>query len=587
MIIRKNLSIFFRNKSSSIIMVLGTFLILFALVSFFSEDSQVVHVSYFLNQSSETSEAIISLLADSGFILHEFPTEEGCVSSVSEGKSKICLSFPDNLEISEDYNESLFFYIDTSRINVVYYILDQVMSEFSEYSSRQRHRLIGDMLLAIDNVSGMLDEAEAQLREVSKDLESAQESLLDLQSELSGIDVSYPNLNALNFSQSASSLITRFRQASSNSNKFRRLSQGLISAMEDCGCDVNQSYRDTLNQTSVSHFEVLNNSDSLIKSLSANVNSFTKFYSDSTKSFDDIEKMKKSVSSDIKGLLDLVDDALTEISLVSKALKDSNAEFERLEIRKAEKILEPISTSIVPVTESSKLGIAIPSVFLILLASSSLLFSSSLVIFNRDSRGGLRETLSHKPRLFFYFSILASSLILVIGQALVFMLVVVILLSLSLNVFLMLAFVSACSAILFSFGGILIGNISDSKEMAFFFSIVVTLILLVLSGEILPVEFIAEPFQSLIVYNPYEVLRASLHRIIIHGATGFDEMLFDFAYIGILAAVLLFLSFFSFSTFRKLRTSRLYKKERKPAPKKTVKEGKAVRKRAVKDKRKK
>jgi hypothetical protein len=568
MIIKKNLRIFFRNRSSSVIMVLGTFLVLFALVSFFSEDSQVVHVSYVVNQTSNVSDNILLLLSGSGFTLHNFSTSEECISSVTEGTSKICLSFPDNLTVSEDYNESLVFYIDSSRINVVYYILDQVMSEFSEYSTIQRHRLVSDMLTAIDDVYAMLEAAESQAEAIEENFAEVEKSLLLLKADIAKIDVSYPSLNTLNLSRSASVLITRFRQASLNSNRFRRLSESLIEEMDECGCLVNQSYLDTLNKTYVSHQETLNGTEAVIKTLSSNVNSFTKFYTDSTKSLDELKKLKKAIDSDIKDALELVNQSQHDLASLLNTIKNSKAEFDALEIRKAERILDPISAEIVPIADSSRLGIAIPSVFLILLVFSSLLFSSSLVIFNRDSRGGLRETISPKPRGLFYFSILASALVLVVSQALVFMVVVALLLGLSLVVFLQLALVSVCTALFFIFAGILIGNASDSKEMAFFISIVVTLILLLLSGEILPVEFISESLQSAIAHNPYEVFRSSFYRIIIHGEVGLAGLFSGYASIYIGAAVLALFSFYTFSTFRKLKTSRLYGKAKKPQPQK-------------------
>src|SRR3989344_9175640 len=195
-IIKKNLKLLIRSKSSALIILLGPLALMLLIGLAFNTSSLFdIKIGTYSKGYSELSDSIIEKLQDEQFKVIKVESEEKCVSMIKAGDIHVCTIFPPDLSLKT--NDKIIFHVDKSRINFVYIILDRISSKIATKSTELSTALTSRLLTSLNNVDTKLTEKSGSVTSLSASLTESRNSVNDIIDELNSL-----NLNSSgNFSE--------------------------------------------------------------------------------------------------------------------------------------------------------------------------------------------------------------------------------------------------------------------------------------------------------------------------------------------------------------------------------------------------
>jgi len=150
-LIKKNLKILLRSKSSALIIILGPLLIIFLVgIAFDNNSLYRINLGAYSQTYSDLSNAFITDLDQSGFSLNKYVSEDSCIEGVRRGEVHICMVFSPAFAINSDQNNKILFYADLSRVNLIYNILDTASKRIALKSSEISMNLTDELIAALE-----------------------------------------------------------------------------------------------------------------------------------------------------------------------------------------------------------------------------------------------------------------------------------------------------------------------------------------------------------------------------------------------------------------------------------------------------
>ena len=186
-IIKKNFKLILRSKSSSLIVLLGP-LIIIVLVGTAYNTSNIydIRVGVYSSEYSELSDSVLGQLGDQQFSIKKFNSEEECISNIKTAETHVCAIIPANLQVSTQ--EPINFYVDQSRVNLVWIIIDALSSKVESKSSEISLQLTNSIITALDDTKNTIGQNEEQLNNIVSGNEDALTSIEEVTTSLSLIN---------------------------------------------------------------------------------------------------------------------------------------------------------------------------------------------------------------------------------------------------------------------------------------------------------------------------------------------------------------------------------------------------------------
>jgi predicted PolB exonuclease-like 3'-5' exonuclease len=185
-IIKKNFRLLTRSKSSALIVLLGPLLLILLISMAFNTTSLYdIKIGTYSGEYSELSNDIIEKLNQDEFNVVKMNSQDECINSIKSNDLHVCAVFPDNLGVNSD--EGIQFYVDQSRMNLVYIIINSVSTKVSVTSTELSTALTNTLLNSINTADTKISEMSGIVKQLSVDLEEVKENVGDVQSVLSDI----------------------------------------------------------------------------------------------------------------------------------------------------------------------------------------------------------------------------------------------------------------------------------------------------------------------------------------------------------------------------------------------------------------
>jgi len=149
-LVRKNIKLIIRSKSSSLIVLLGPLLII-ALVGTAYNTSNIydIRIGAYSESYSELAESILDELGSKQFTVVKLDGREECISSLKSAEIHVCALIPADLESGG--LEPIEFQVDQSRVNLVWIIIDAVSTKVSSKTTELSLELTSSILSALTN----------------------------------------------------------------------------------------------------------------------------------------------------------------------------------------------------------------------------------------------------------------------------------------------------------------------------------------------------------------------------------------------------------------------------------------------------
>ncbi|MBR9700372.1 hypothetical protein GOV11_00730, partial [Candidatus Woesearchaeota archaeon] len=187
----KNFKLLFRNKESAYTIVFGPLLIIL-LVSFAfmgASDEYTISVGIYDPGQTDLAAKSVNTLNKNNYLVSTYPRNESCIDSVRTGNTHACIVFSE-VEAG-DGTVPVTFYLDLSRINIAYQIIDDLSGEMDIQADAISKELASGTLTRIETAQGLLEEPLDNIPEVLDMLAELEDQLSQVQTAVSAIPSDY------------------------------------------------------------------------------------------------------------------------------------------------------------------------------------------------------------------------------------------------------------------------------------------------------------------------------------------------------------------------------------------------------------
>jgi ABC-type multidrug transport system permease subunit len=551
-IIQKNLKLLIRSKSSALIIILGPLLVIFLVgIAFGNISKYSLNIGTYAESYTDITNSFVEKLREKEFRVQKLDTEELCVEQIKLGKLHTCIIFPPGLTLESDKVNEIIFYVDYSKVNLIWMILETLSTKLEEQTTE----------LSLDLTTNLLNKLET----TRKELEGKKPTLLSLETD-----------NQLLANQIAlldQQIKLRIPELKSTSDEIKNYILTKIDYAKNEISSIN------------SKIDSLNISNSTKNSLISQVNSInTYLYNIQSK----IDGASETDLARIKEITEELDSSLNDIYLtLSATSSQAGARIEELQnsvdkiynnleavkIKDAATIVSPITTQIKTVIpEKSYLNYLFPPLIVLVVMFISILLSTTLVMMEKHSAAYFRNFITPTRDIIFILATFLTNMLLVIIQLIIIIII-------SINFFKAQILSSLSTAIpamllittFFTFIGMFIGYLFTSEETATLASISLGSIFLFLSDIILPLESMPAYIRNIARFNPFVIGENLLRKAVLFQAK-FSVLANDFYLLLTYSAVLFIFIWISQKIIRKHLMHRLvYLKHKRAKAAKTQK----------------
>ena len=262
-IVNKDLKIFTRPKFPAFIIILAPVLIiLLAGLLFNSSGLSGVIVAVYSDSYTDLTEDILKEFEGQNFAINKFSSQQECIDSVKLSKTQICVIFPDDL-YETGSSENVVFYVDQSRINLAYSLVNEVESKVSSKASNLGVALAQDLIDTLESAKNILPQQKTEISDSITNLNQINEKA---STTFSSSDID----NILNYLNDAKDLLNDSEAGDDITAAIKLLESVKVQVSDDLNNIENQSEEAILILKGVSSdLDVLINSISEINVLEA------------------------------------------------------------------------------------------------------------------------------------------------------------------------------------------------------------------------------------------------------------------------------------------------------------------------------
>jgi ABC-2 type transport system permease protein len=529
-IIKKNLRLLIRSKTSALIVVLGPLLIiLLAGLAFDNVNTYRLTLGAYSGSYNNLSDSFIYSLARNEFKVLKYPSLDDCVGDVKQGVIHSCLVFSDDFELGNNMKNEISFYVDPSKVNLIGTLLETMSKRVSLRKGELSLNLTEVLVDNLNKIGNLVGQERVTLIELTTQNDEAAQT----------IEQTAKVVNRMNFN-----LTLTDAEIMNMSNTLDNLSAA-VSGMEGIANDsIGEAYEyisnvdDLVESSSLSAEEkasitsslvtALNNLDDLegeLNSTSFNssrdlnsLQSITKTVVDSLNSTREnliLAKRDRAMAIvNFQAIDESLNQSLARILKLQNAFNQIDHSIKGIKVTEPGTIVNPVTTTINPVaSETSYLNYIFPSLIILIIMFTGILLPSTLIQIEKNSKAFFRNFMAPVSDIVHIIATLATSFLLLAVQVIIVLLIAMIFFSQQvfsgiLGTILVLLF----SIAVFVSLGMLIGYVFKSEETTLLASISVSSIMLLISDLILPIESMPSYIAFLAEYNPFVICSSLLKK---------------------------------------------------------------------------
>ena len=523
---KKNLKLLVRSKTSALVIFFAPLLIILLLgLSYNTSSKYGLNIGIYAPVFSDDVNALMATLQEQEFKIIKYEASaDACVEDLKRGFVHTCLSVPENLKVEENQQKEITFYVDPSKINLVWKIQETLGDKFNLKSQEITKELTGNILTSLSDTKTKLDERTGELSAVKDKSAAASTSAQTVSQQLSSLDLSAPqagyNPQALaDFKSSLSSEVQNSLDEVENSRE----------AVEAANISGDSSILSGLNQieTKLQNINVLinggsavgnetgsNSSGAAAESLSSLLTLLEQDLAATKNKLAAASQAVAASSSELSSVSQSMQESVSALEGVRQKLGEMKSTLETQKVTDAGVITSPLITKIERVGEGNTyLNYMFPALLVLVVMFSSLLLGTTLVMMEKNSPAFFRNYFLPLRKGTFVISTFFTTLLITLVQITIILGVSVGFLKENPVHMLPVAGILLLSSSVFSFLGMGIGYMFRSEETGTLASISTGSLLLFLSGVVLPIESISPAIREATAFNPFVVSEKIIREI--------------------------------------------------------------------------
>lgn len=539
-LVKKNIKMLVRAKSSALIIVLGPLLIiLLAGLAFDNSDLYSVKIGAFSESYNDVSNSFIEKLSQKQFKVVRYPDTATCTKGIELGEVHTCIVFSPDFEIASNNSNKITFFVDYSKINLVWTILNVMTARLSEKSMELSKNLTTILVNALEFSSKEISGKKSSLVQLTTSNDEMGRRVTDVSVRLEevnlGFDMNEVGVNDLESSknkvkhwvdnslsigkqslQKAKSYIDTAGESLPSSSLSDAAKQNLLASLQESVADIadlEDKLKTTENLVSTENAEFEEAVDKIVGKLTQ-----TKAQLDSA------VQERDSMLDEIAMIRDQLDASLKNLLNVQKTFNNIENVIRAVEVKDPEALAQPIVTEIKPITSGKTyLNYVSPTLIVLVLLFTALLLAPTMIMLEKTSSAYFRNYMMPVKDIIFILATFFSCYFLMFVQLIIILAIAAIFFSSQIftgfhyTILVLIVLITA-----FTFLGMIIGYLFNSEETAALAGISAGSVLLFLSDVIIPIESMPPPLLSIAEYNPFLIGSDLLRSTMIYNASFVD-----------------------------------------------------------------
>lgn len=521
-IIRKNLLLLLRSRSSAFVIIFGPlFIILLIGLAFTTPSSYDLVVGYYAPEDSVLMNRFVQNMQASGFLVEGFESVAECTNRMELGSVQSCIVFPEDFRIANNHTNELVFFVDPSRTNFVYQIIESVSSNVGLESTQVSEDLTNDILEVMWSTEEGVDEALAQVIKLKTQFSPLDSAIDQAASDLEGIDLESQEVQTTDLQGQYKSLMVVMDELREESDDLMGDGRSLVNQLQlDAYVHEELSdFNDSLNSFSTFLDDNEQSGQGVEEAFLSSVDDLESSLGDLSEKFSDAGSDRDDVVEQIESLKGMTASLKDGLDDVKSQLESVNAGIDTLKVTSSDTISRPITTKIEHLTtRSNKLSYMFPYLLMLVVLFIGLLLSGTLVVMEKRSKSSFRTFCTPtSDGMFITGNFLTSFIVLVVQMGLLLGFAYYFLgpsLLGNIKVSLFLLFLGVVFFILL---GMALGYLFSTQEAVTMVAISLGSIFLFLSNLILPLETLSEQLRYFTSFNPYVITSEALRKAMLFG----------------------------------------------------------------------
>ena len=520
-ILKKDIKIIGRTKTSAAAVILGPLLVVLLVgLAFNTPNLYELNVGITGNTNLDIYQSIKNGLTSKNYLVLETNSETECIEKIKRGVIHTCIIIPQDFSI--EGNNQIKFYVDNSRPNLVWKVIDSVSEETSLRAEELSYQLSSELLGVINKINGWANEGIAKTISLKQELTTIKEELSNTNADLSTIDLSTVTLDYSEIDSVISDIKSAVIDVKDEIND--KVSDILN---DDNATSSIKSKARVINETIMNYCEDMlgtckeNSTGGLIGDLNNALDNLNEQLDNINNDINDVNEKIGNNREKINNVISEIDDAISSIDSIKAKLEGMTSEIDSIKIKSAEKISKPIVTKIETVaTEGTQILYMTPYLLMLLVMLVSLLLSGTIIVIEKNSRAMFRNyTTPTKGAIFIAGHFLSSLIIVFLEIAIISGIVYPFIGKVIFQNVLKVIPIVLFTAMFFILLGMLIGYIVKAQEGLTIGTLSAGTIFLFLSNLVLPLESMTKTLRSIANYNPYVLASEACRKVMLFNAS--------------------------------------------------------------------
>ena len=512
----KNLKILIRAKGSALIVIFAPLLIILLLgLSYNTAGKYGLTLGLVSPTISDDVAAFKQLLEADGFTVFPYEGDSApCLEDIKSGVVHTCILVPESLRVESNQQKEVTFYVDPSKINLVWMVQETVKEKFNLKSQELSQVLTQDILSRLMSTKDALAQHLTTIQSLKEKVSSAVTSLGTAQEKLAGMDLIPPNA-AINVSSTV--LLANLTGSADAALDFI---QDAKSAVGSAGIEdeaKEDEIKSLLNDAkkeldAIKNLAAGNSTDTL----TAVLTTLEKQVEDATMKLSAAGATRDEAKNSVGEVVSVLQGVVSSLDSLYASLNEVYATLAGQKVTEAETISAPIVTKIEPVAqESTYLSYLFPALLVLIVMFSSLLLGTTLVLMEKHSPAFFRNFFLPINRATFIATTYFTNMILAFIEIVIVLGIALFFLENAIPAIFPVALILLIAASVFTLLGMGVGYLFVSEDTGTLASVSLGSVLLFVSGVILPLEGLSPTVREIVALNPFVIAEKMVREVFI------------------------------------------------------------------------
>lgn len=541
-LIKKNFLVLFRAKGASLIIVLGPLFIIFLLgLAFDNTNTYTLNIGTYVATPTETTSFFLDRLAERQFHVIHLEKETECHERIKDGTLHACLVFPDGFSLQQKGKNEISFYVDYSRINLVYLVIETLTNKLSAQTKDISINLTNVLLEKLDKTRQEIFLKRPLLSGIGKKNKEVGEQITNFATSVDRFDIALAPLvltpiDDLGIEQSVVALTRFIELARANINTAERAAASFTNP--DGSNAVMEELRQAKSALKALEQAVSNELapfKGVMTTVQQELTQVIAHLAAVDKKVKEIALLKQRTAETAREIAGVTTSVLNDVQALQATFETIDQNIGSIQIQNAADIVTPLSTSIKAVhAQASHLNYLFPSLFMLVIMFISILLGTTIVVTEKNSPAFFRNAITPVSDITFVTATWVTCFLLVSIQAFLMLFIAGIFFSIPLlSAFLQVGISTFLAISFFSAFGMGIGYIFTDDETATIAAVSAGTLFLFFSNVLLPLETLPPSLFALAQYSPYILSESILRKLVFYKlgfAAGAQDILFMMTY---------------------------------------------------------